>query len=94
MNKQRLYADGIESITYAESLVRLDLYCIGEKKEKGFSHEITAQLLLSPEGLLRAYEAMGVLIERMEKGGVIRRQPSVSTNNDKDCPASSSPNFN
>ncbi len=69
-----MYADGLSQVTLLEGLVRMDFYCAGEQADDGsVTHEPAGRLLLPPVGFLRAYEAMGELIARMEEAGLVHR---------------------
>ncbi len=67
-----MYADGLERVTLLEGLVRLDFYCANESLPDGkVSHEPAGRLMLPPAAFLRAYEAMGQLVARMEEAGLV-----------------------
>ncbi len=96
MDRRHLYADGLSQATLLEGLVRLDFFCAGERAADGsVSHEPVGRLILSPAAFLRAYEAMGQLVARMEEAGLVQRRdakaPAASTLSDGKQP--SSPNF-
>ncbi len=90
-----MYADGISQVTLLEGLVRMDLFCSGEQAADGtVSQESVGRLLLPPVGFLRAYEAMGELIARMEAAGLVHRNlPSEAPAASVSGSQSSSPNF-
>lgn len=77
MEKQRIYADGVESLTMLEGMVRLDLFCYGEGgagAQGKAVRQVTGQLVLPPAAFLRLYGAMGELVRRLEEGGVVKRR--------------------
>ncbi len=90
-----MYADGLSQVTLLEGLVRMDFFCAGEQAEDGkVTHEHAGRLLLPPVGFLRAYEAMGELISRMEEAGLVHRNTSAPAPAAQAAtPRTSSPNF-
>ncbi len=97
MNTRHIYADGVERLTMLEGMVRLDLFCYEDKggPEKA-ARRVTEQIVLPPAAFLRAYEAMGELVRRMEEGGVVKRRDTVPAASEPHAEASftnSSPNF-
>lgn len=80
-----------------EGMVRLDLFCYEDKggQEKAV-RRVTEQVVLPPAAFLRAYEAMGELVRRMEEGGVVKRRGKTPAASEPHANASSphsSPNF-
>ncbi len=77
MARDRKFIDGIESISFMEGMVHLELfnYIAGSQKEKGQRPEleITEELILTPQGFLRAFSAMQNLVQQLEQAGVVRR---------------------
>ena len=77
MARDRKFIDGIESISFMEGMVHLELfnYIAGSQKEKGQRPEleITEELILTPQGFLRAFSAMQNLVKQLEQAGVVRR---------------------
>ncbi|MDD5728820.1 MAG: hypothetical protein PHV59_09665 [Victivallales bacterium] len=100
MAKERKFVDGVETISFMEGMVHLELfnYIPRSQKQKGQSPEleITEELIMTPQGFLRAFSAMRKLVDQLEQAGVVRKndnaasviQPEII---DKD---SSSPNWN
>jgi ribosomal protein S19E (S16A) len=100
MSKNRKYVDGIETISFMEGMVHIELfnYIPGSQKQKGQRPdlEITEELIMTPQGFLRAFSAMQNLVTQLEQAGVVRKndkpdsiiQPEVI---DKE---NSSPNWN
>lgn len=63
-----------------EGMVRLDLFCYEDKGGQGnAARSVTEQIVLPPAAFLRAYEAMGELVRRMEQGGLVRRKGEGGT---------------
>lgn len=99
MEKQRIYADGVESLTMLEGMVRLDLFCYGAGGAQGkAARQVTGQLVLPPAAFLRLYGAMGELVRRLEEGGVVKRRgdapavPAAPATQADAPPANPSPN--
>jgi hypothetical protein len=99
MGKKRNYIDGIETISFMEGMVHMELfnYIPTKNQQKGQrpDMEITEELILTPQGFLRAFAAMQNLVNQLEQAGVVKKNadaaetkvitPEVVTN--------SSPNF-
>ncbi len=90
-----MYVDGLSQATLLEGLVRLDFFCAGERTADGsVSHEPVERLMLPPAAFLRAYEAMGQLVARMEEAGLVQRhEVTASASPSLGKGQSSSPNF-
>lgn len=93
--KQYHYADGLADITFAEGMIRLNLFHYGTKEQGAaqgpLPKEVTSQLVLPPAGFLRAFEAMQQFVEQMERQGIITKSaaaPEPSPHN-----TALSPNF-
>ena len=70
------YCDGIESISLAAGMVRLELFVFGkEAPEKGKTPErhVIGQIVMPPQGFLQAYNGMQRLMAQLEKQGLVRR---------------------
>lgn len=97
MSKQYIYADGVESITMLEGMVRLDFFCCDGKNAQGkIQRETTTQIVIPPAAFLQAYEAMGKMVRHMEEGGFVLRKavPAPGAAAQPAKPAvNSSPNF-
>ncbi|MBQ4614518.1 MAG: hypothetical protein IJB31_06295 [Akkermansia sp.] len=93
--KQYLYADGVENVTLAGGMVRLDLFHFAGRPEHGqqeMPREVDQQLVLPPAAFMRAFESMQRFVAELEKSGVVKRQPSPVENASKGRDAVS-PNF-
>lgn len=82
------YADGVEDITFAEGMIRINLFHFGERQGQQCAHEVTEQLVLPPAGFLRAFESARQLVEQMERQGLITKAPKSEA-----VQAPHSPNF-
>lgn len=66
------YADGVESVSFQEGMLRLELFCYGPPGEDGkATRQSAGRLVLPPAGFLRAYEAMGELVRRLRASGLV-----------------------
>lgn len=74
--EQEVYADGVYQIHMLEQTIRLDLMRLQPNPEgnsplpKPFE-----RIVMTPQGFLRTYEAMGQIIQKLEELGIIRRNP-------------------
>ncbi len=74
--KQYLYADGVENVSLAGGMVRLDLFHYEGRPAEGqreLPHEVTQQLVLPAAAFMRAFESMQRFVEELEKSGVVHR---------------------
>lgn len=104
MAKERRFVDGIESISFMEGMVHIELfnYIAGSQKEKGQrpDMEVAEELILNPQGFLQAFSAMQNLVGQLEQAGVIKKNDNdaatpVNAEIVDDAPASTiSPNWN
>ena len=67
--ENEVYADGVYQIHMLEQTIRLD-----------FMRLQPSRVILSPQGFLRTYEAMGQIVHKLEELGLIRRNPNPPTN--------------
>ncbi len=102
------YADGLERISFAGGMIRLDFFQYEDEQTSGAAtaapenapeHALTQRLVMPPMGFLKAYEAMGQLVAQLEASGMITRRgaqaASQSPAPSSDLPPTppSSPNF-
>ena len=91
--KQYIYADGVENVSLAGGMVRLDLFHYAGSPQEG-SHELPRetdqQLVLPPAAFMRAFESMQRFVAELEKSGMVKRQQPHS---DASGNHASSPNF-
>lgn len=84
------YADGVENITLAEGMVRLDLFHYGERQGQQCAHEVTEQLVMPLPAFLRAYESARRMVEQLERQGLITKAPAPA---ETPSAPTGSPNF-
>ena len=99
MTRKRSYIDGIESISFMENMVHMQLFNFISDKQKDKKQrpemEITGELIMTPQGFLRAFSAMQNLVNQLEKAGVVHKNDALKDNDvlAKEQKPDSSPNF-
>ncbi len=89
MSKNRIFADGMETVSFAEGMIRIELYNV-QNDSGTLRHDVTTELVMTPQGFVKAFPAMENLMNNFVKAGMIKR------NDPKENPSSggsSSPNF-
>ena len=83
MAKERKFVDGVESISFMEGMVHLELfnYIAGSQKQKGQRPEmdVTEELIFTPQGFLRTFSAMQNLVNQLEQAGVVKKNNDTAT---------------
>lgn len=90
--KQFIYADGLENVSLAGGMVRLDLFHLTGSPAPGsemLPREVDQQLVMTPAAFVRAFSVMQRFVDELEKKGVVSRAPEAKTQ----PKAASSPNF-
>ncbi|MDD3153792.1 MAG: hypothetical protein PHS41_02915 [Victivallaceae bacterium] len=97
MEKTRVFADGMESVSLTDGMIRCELYCVTPLRDAGKTavppeHDVFGELLMTPQSFIRAYGAMEDLIRQLTEAGIVKRSANPTP---KDAPAAStvSPNF-
>ena len=105
MSKNRIFADGMESISFTEGLIRMDLYNLASPKNGENTatpkHEVDQELIMNPQGFIRAFAAMERLVNQLVDAGLIKRgnnqnpqnAPAAQKNENSGSSISVSPNF-
>ncbi|MHB9138160.1 MAG: hypothetical protein ACYC4Q_02015 [Victivallaceae bacterium] len=96
--KKRIFADGVEAISFSEGMVRMDLFNIIPSKSnnpgKPPEREITDELIIPPRGFLQAFSAMEKLVKQLMEAGVVQRNDAAEAKDAQaSMPDSASPNF-
>ena len=95
--KKRIYADGVEAISFSEGMVRIDLYNAlhGKNNDPGKvpEREVTDELIMTSQGFLRSYSAMEKLVKQLMDAGVVQRNEAAENKPAAAAPENSSPNF-
>ncbi len=86
MSKKRVFIDGMESISFIEGMVRMEMYNLNGG---GQQREITEELIMTPQSFLQAYSAMEKLMKQFTDAGLVSRQALTGN----DVQAGTSPNF-
>ncbi len=86
MSKKRVFVDGMETISFVEGMVRMDMFNF---ISGGQQREITEELIMTPQSFLRAYAAMEKLVKQFADAGMVTRQAV----DDASGANSASPNF-
>lgn len=74
--KEYLYTDGVDNITLAGGMVRLNLFHYDGSPIEGqqeLPRVVDKQLVLPPAAFMRAFESMQRFVEELEKSGVVHR---------------------
>ncbi|MFA7230212.1 MAG: hypothetical protein WC071_02980 [Victivallaceae bacterium] len=97
MSKSRIFADGLESISFIEGMVHMELFNFipGTQKDKNQrpERELTEELIMTPQGFLRAYSAMEKLVTQLVDAGAIQRNANENKPQVAEAEKKSSPNF-
>jgi hypothetical protein len=96
--KKRIFADGVEAISFSEGMVRMDLFNIIPAKSnspgKPPEREITDELIIPPRGFLQAFSAMEKLVKQLVEAGVVQRNDAAEGKTAQATTTdSASPNF-
>ena len=80
----RIYIDGIESISVVDGIARLEMFVFksGEKKDgrSAPAHLPAGELVVSLNGLARLHDGIGRLMEDMKKREAVARDAAGSDN--------------
>ncbi len=72
--ENEIFADGVYQIHMIEQTIRLDFMRLQPSPEnKTPVPKPFERVVLTPQGFLRTYEAMGQIVKKLEELGVIRR---------------------
>ena len=96
--KKRIFADGVEAISFSEGMVRMDLFNVipGKNSAPGTppEREVTDELIIPSRGFLQAFSAMEKLVKQLMEAGVVQRNEAGDGKTVQAVPpANSSPNF-
>lgn len=98
MSKIRVFSDGIDSVSLTDGLIRMELYNVsprGENTPGGTAKEISGELIMTPQGFIRAFAAMEDLVNQLVAAGIIKRNTpnGAGTAAEPEESAGTSPNF-
>lgn len=95
--KKYLYTDGVENITLAGGMVRLNLFHydgVPAEGQRELPREVDQQLVMPPAAFVKAFESMQRFVTELEKSGMLRRNPQTPAQAPESSPEKSgSPNF-
>lgn len=75
--ESEVYSDGIYQIHMLEQTIRLDLMRLQPNPENNAPvPRPFERIIMTPQGFLRTYEAMGQIIQKLEELGIVRRNPN------------------
>lgn len=70
------YSDGVYQIHVVENTIRLDFMRLQPSPENNTPvPKPFERLILTPQGFMRTYEAMGQIVQKLEEIGMLRRNP-------------------
>lgn len=70
------YTDGVYQIHVVENTIRLDFMRLQPSPENNTPvPKPFERLILTPQGFMRTYEAMGQIVQKLEEIGMLRRNP-------------------
>lgn len=70
------YSDGVYQIHVVENTIRLDFMRLQPSPENNTPvPKPFERLILTPQGFMRTYEAMGQIVAKLEEIGMLRRNP-------------------
>ncbi|MBR4317163.1 MAG: hypothetical protein IKW23_03325 [Kiritimatiellae bacterium] len=77
--ENEVYADGVYQIHMLEQTIRMDLMRLQPNPENNAPlPKPFERIIMTPQGFLRTYEAMGQIIQKLEELGFIRRNPDAT----------------
>ncbi len=93
--RKRIFADGMESVSLTDGMIRMELYNIlvntKHDPQAPNPHEITGELIMTPQGFVKAFSTMESLVRKLEEAGIVQR--SREGGNSGKPEVSVSPNF-
>ena len=77
--ENEVYTDGVYQIHMLEQTIRMDMMRLQPNPENNAPLPKTFErIIMTPQGFLRTYEAMGQIIMKLEELGYIRRNPDAN----------------
>lgn len=94
MERKRIFVDGMESVSLTDGMIRMELFNVlltsNRDPQAPSPHEVTGELIMTPQGFVKAFSAMESLIQKLEQAGMIQRKGSPAPHKEE---SSASPNF-
>lgn len=95
MERKRVFVDGMESVSLTDGMIRMELYNVLLNKSRNpdapNEHDITSELIMTPQGFIKAFSTMESLVKKLENAGIIKRNSDSDGGNGE--PQKLSPNF-
>ncbi len=95
MERKRIFVDGMESVSLTDGMIRMELYNVllnrSRNPDAPSEHDITGELIMTPQGFIKAFSTMENLVRKLENAGIIKR--NAESNDAAEDSASLSPNF-
>jgi hypothetical protein len=77
--ENEVYTDGVYQIHMLEQTIRMDMMRLQPNPENNAPlPKPFERIIMTPQGFLRTYEAMGQIIMKLEELGYIRRNPDAN----------------
>ena len=95
MERKRIFVDGMESVSLTDGMIRMELYNVllnrSRNPDAPSEHDITGELIMTPQGFIKAFSTMENLVRKLENAGIIKR--NAESNDTTESSANLSPNF-
>lgn len=95
MERKRIFVDGMESVSLTDGMIRMELYNVllnrSRNPDAPSEHDITGELIMTPQGFIKAFSTMENLVRKLENAGIIKR--NAESNDTAESSANLSPNF-
>lgn len=95
MERKRIFVDGMESVSLTDGMIRMELYNVllnrSRNPDSPSEHEVTGELIMPPQGFIKAFSTMETLVRKLENAGIIKR--SAESEGESGESSKLSPNF-
>lgn len=82
MERKRIFVDGMESVSLTDGMIRMELYNVllnpSHNPQAPNAHEVTGELIMTPQGFVKAFSTMENLVRKLEQAGIIQRNNEES----------------
>ena len=80
MERKRIFIDGMESVSLTDGMIRMELYNVllnrNRAPEQAAEHDIIGELIMTPQGFMKAFSTMESLVRKLEDAGIVKRTPA------------------
>lgn len=77
MERKRIFVDGMESVSLTDGMIRMELYNVllnrSRNPDSPSEHDITGELIMTPQGFIKAFSTMESLVRKLENAGIVKR---------------------